>query len=564
MPNRAHVAFSFFLSLTCALICPRSAFANVSLKNGNFFIGYTDMVFNAGLELKVERVYNSKTPFSGIFGAGWGFDYEVFLEEEADASITVHEYGGGAQNEFHSYLTSPHLELADIHRARSALNLHDPDPTQYDRRLLGDSGFRHDEWRALDRRYPFHHRALLPGTRLVSNRFSHQEILRLPRGYVRYFDNGVREVFREDGRLEMRADRNGNTITIERDPQSRISALVDNFGHRISFAYGAQNLVSLLTDSMGRTARYSYNPSKELIRSIDTDGNAYMYQWSIDGRHNLTAVGYSDGTDLTANYSPPVDSENIRLVRDRDGTSTTYRYGGELTEPPRYFWTKATVQDAQKHTISTSAYEYFERPDELGRRTTDRLITTTDGERTDTTYDRAGNPLLIIHDFLVTSFVYDSDGRVTRKESPEEITTLEYGPLRKVIRVTKTSHHPGQAPTVSWSAFAYDTRGNLVGAEDSQGRKLTLEMDDKGRISAIVDNKASRRVELRIGYDAVWSSKPALLEVVGVGSIRIAYTPTGDMSAVTPSPGSEVAHSVTDVYSTLLDVIKPAGVQLSF
>src|SRR5436190_6570091 len=61
--------------------------ANVSLRNGNFFIGYTDIVYPGGFEPKIERVYNSKTPYHSIFGWGWGFEYSVYLTVSADGTI---------------------------------------------------------------------------------------------------------------------------------------------------------------------------------------------------------------------------------------------------------------------------------------------------------------------------------------------------------------------------------------------------------------------------------------------------------------------------------------------
>jgi hypothetical protein len=93
MKGRALIAFLMALAGT--------AEANVSLKNGNFFIGYTDIVFSGGVEPRVERVYNSKSPFNwGMFGWGWGSEYEVYLNIQPDQSVIAHEYGGGAQNRF--------------------------------------------------------------------------------------------------------------------------------------------------------------------------------------------------------------------------------------------------------------------------------------------------------------------------------------------------------------------------------------------------------------------------------------------------------------------------------
>src|SRR3954447_16505986 len=82
------------------LLLAAPALANVSVKNGNFFIGYTDIIYQGGFEPKIERVYNSKSPFKGMFGWGWGNEYEVRLTVSADGSVVVHEYGGGAENRF--------------------------------------------------------------------------------------------------------------------------------------------------------------------------------------------------------------------------------------------------------------------------------------------------------------------------------------------------------------------------------------------------------------------------------------------------------------------------------
>src|SRR4051794_6245167 len=93
-----YIAVGVFAVLSVSLFSP--AEANVSLKNGNFFIGYGDLVYPGGFEPKIERVYNSKTGFKGIFGWGWGNEYEVHMNVSADGSVVVHEYGGGAENRF--------------------------------------------------------------------------------------------------------------------------------------------------------------------------------------------------------------------------------------------------------------------------------------------------------------------------------------------------------------------------------------------------------------------------------------------------------------------------------
>ena len=107
MNRQKFATFAAFAAFAVTgVLATASAWANVSLKNGNFFIAYTDIFYPGGFEPKIERVYNSKTPFSGMFGAGWGNEYEVYLSVSADGSIVVHEYGG----EPRTGLSHPHLK----------------------------------------------------------------------------------------------------------------------------------------------------------------------------------------------------------------------------------------------------------------------------------------------------------------------------------------------------------------------------------------------------------------------------------------------------------------------
>src|SRR3954471_5566197 len=100
MVHRIIRSYYLAVAILFGLLGSQLASANVSLKNGNFFVGYTDIIYPGGFEPKIERVYNSKTPFSGMFGWGWGNEYEVYLKVLADGSVLVHEYGGGAENRF--------------------------------------------------------------------------------------------------------------------------------------------------------------------------------------------------------------------------------------------------------------------------------------------------------------------------------------------------------------------------------------------------------------------------------------------------------------------------------
>src|SRR4051812_7855482 len=82
-------------SIAILSLVPAFASADVFVKNGNFFVSFIDLNYPGDLGPKIERVYNSRTTFRGIFGEGWGTEYEKYLTVQADGSVIVHEYGGG-------------------------------------------------------------------------------------------------------------------------------------------------------------------------------------------------------------------------------------------------------------------------------------------------------------------------------------------------------------------------------------------------------------------------------------------------------------------------------------
>lgn len=137
--------------LVAFLVLASSAQANVSIRNGNFFIGYTDVLYPGGYEPKIERVYNSKSPYNGIFGWGWGSDYEAYLTVEADGSVLVSESGGGAQNRF-SPPTFNMKELdgavdmiAEVARKAGAMGS-GGQLESYKKQLKTNAEFRNEEW----------------------------------------------------------------------------------------------------------------------------------------------------------------------------------------------------------------------------------------------------------------------------------------------------------------------------------------------------------------------------------------------------------------------------------
>lgn len=551
-----------FLAVAMSLIAV-PAYANVSLKNGNFFRGYTDIVYQGGFEPKIERVYNSKTNYTGVFGPGWGNEYEVKLTVSADGSVVVQEYGGGAENRF----VPTAMKAADIDEAVKKISEALKDSgrfgtqklfDEYKAKLKGDAAFRNDEWQALVNVGKLKPRQLDTGAQLVSNRFAFQTVTRTANGYQRSYDNGKVERFNEKGSLVKIMDRNGNFIDFTYGKDGRLEKLVDNFNRKMFFTFNSKGLLEKIQGEDGKEAKYGYNSAGELSESKDTEGNVYKYKYSADGQHNLVEISYSDKTSMQVEYHGRDKFGSVKSVKERDGSRMEYDYAFDPKDKGHISISVAS-KDPDNKAVSTAKYEYFQKTKGDGEEWTYKMVSVTDGERTETTYNECcGLPLIIKRGGDETSFQYDTKGRVTRKVTPTEVTELAYdakaGKVAKVVRNSKIDKKLS-----SWSQFQYDDRGNLVFAKNSDKKGVKLFYDANGRIKSLIDQD-QRRLDFKYNEN----SKPVEITDPKLGTIRVSYRNSGEIDKIDSSAGQKVALQVTSAFQNLLEIIRPAGVNLSF
>lgn len=553
----------YIFAITALVFSVANANANVSIRNGNFFIGYTDVVYPGGYEPKIERVYNSKSPFNGIFGWGWGSDYEGYMVVEADGSVLVNESGGGAQNRFSPTLFDiKELDAAVAKIAEAASKAgaigSGPQLENYKKQLKGNADFRNDEWakwRAQGRIEP---RKLKVGTKLVSNRFAYQWITVTASGYVRSSDTGKVETYDANGRLLKVQDKNGNWIGLNYNKDGKIEKIQDNLNRKMYLSYNKSGKVEKIQTEGNKTVEYRYNELGEMTYSKDTDGNVFTYKFTADKRHNLAEIGYSDKTTLQISYYGRDKLENVKTVKDRDGTITEYSYD-KVAGEKNSLKVGVTIRGSEGRVVSSSTYEYVFRNKVNGEEWTYKMVSALDGFRTETIYNECcGLPIFIKRGGDETTFAYDTKGRVTKKTTPNEVTELAYdqsvGKVNKVVKYQKANKKK-----VDWSTFQYDPRGNLTVAKNSEGGGVRLFYDNLGRIKTMVDQG---KKQIHFKYNE--NSKPIEIIDPALGSITVQYTNSGEVKKVDSTGGRKIALAVTSAFQNLLEIIRPAGVTLSF
>ncbi len=535
-----------------------SVHARVTLKNGNFFRAYTDIGYKLGAEPKIERVYNSKTNYEGIFGWGWGNEYEVRVVPAPDGSVVVQEYGGGADNRFTSEKVTKSSVDEAVAKISSLKKFSNPKAlAEYQEKLRGDAIFRNDEWQGLVNAGKLKTREIPVGSRLVSNKFAYQVVTRIKDGYERSFDTGKVEKFDEQGRLVRTSDKNGNFVALSYLKDGKIEKLVDNLNRKMFFTFNNQGRLAKVQGEDGLEASYKYNSKGELEESRDAEGNVYRYKYTSDGYHNLIEVAYSDKTKLEVSYYGNNKYQSVKSLKERDGTLNEYDYELDPRQPGRLKVSVVSKDSADK-VFSRQKYDYHFKYKPDGEEWTYKLVTDSDGDKTETIYNECcGLPLIIKRNGEETSFVYDSKGRVVKKSTPSEVTELKYdakaGKVSKVVKNSKINKKFS-----SWSQFQYDDRGNLVFAKNSTKKGVKLFYDATGRIKTLVDQDR-RRLDFK--YDQ--NSRPVEITDPKLGTIKVTYKTSGEIDKVDSAAGQKVALQVTTAFQNLLEIIRPAGVNLT-
>jgi len=107
--------------------------------------------------------------------------------------------------------------------------------------------------------------------------------------------DGTKRIFSQAGYLTSIVDRNGNTTTINIDPdnQNRISSVVDAVGRVLTFNYGNPNFPRLCTgisDALGTFTQYQYDSAGRLVQVLYPDGSQYNFQYNDPNSNTLISL----------------------------------------------------------------------------------------------------------------------------------------------------------------------------------------------------------------------------------------------------------------------------------
>ena len=546
--------------LICLAAAMATVQAGVNAKNGNFYISYIDISISGPVELEVTRTYNSKAGDTGLFGTGWGSDYETVLRVLGDGRIEIQENGTGSRVEFYPPIVTVQERIASVDAILSAMERDEGFGSEQARieqreQLLSDATLRSRSWLKYVSRGLLPPREIPPGSLFRSLEFGEQYVLRTHDGYRRVRGQSV-DVFDSEGRLIQMDRPGGYSVNLIRDHEGRLTSITDSLGNLLTIHMNRHGRIVRIDGPGEIRSEYFYDGNR-LVRNRDAGGNVYVYRY--DANANMIAVGYEDGSRHITTYAGTEfdGTQYTRSVGKSQSDTTWYRYGDYYKRPDGQAYFTEIVQESPSGDVHTRLREYWIASTSDGTRYTQRFRETVDGRVFDKIFDHNGRAIRIEHDGRVARFEYDERGRVTLRDDGQETTELTYD--EHVGKVATVIQYRNEDPDRRLTAeYQYDALGNLTMARDSEGREFMLEYRDDKIIRA-----SSRDTRLAFEYGD-WG-KPVRIELEGTGVLVVTYDDTGEIASVdTEGDGGHLlALEVTQAFQTLLTLVKPADVDLN-
>lgn len=536
----------------------QNASALVDMNSASYSNLWTDLeVPGSGYDMRVVRAYKSRTLFNGMFGFGWCSTFETKLETTSEGNIKISECGDGQE-----VLYSPReIARKDIDNTVNQIILKmksDPKVKALSAdyyKKLADSLIEDDAQRSdLATQY----KVSVPikeGTKFMANGKEVENVVANKGHYLRNLPDGSYQRFDMLGRMTHNYDKNGNFLKFEY-AKDLLVQIEDNNSRKLVIRYFPNKKVKQITGPNSMISEYKYNSQEDLIWNKNawakTDKEVYSYEYNEF--HNLTKVTWPDKTFIAIKYDNIKDW--VLGFKDRDKCNENYKYEFSQSEPKFHYWS-SVVKTCGKEVVANNRYEFWHKQLPSGQVILSRVLTNTNGSTQDITYhDSLGKAVSIKKNNDKITFEYYPDGQIKFKESANSKIEFTHDTVTKKVATVKNSffNEKGKPISVLTTTFKYDPKGNLTYAENSDGQKINMTYDLKGRISSITDQ--AKKI-VKIDYEERFG-KPSIVTRPGLGTIKVTYKQTGEIAKVESAEGPTVASQVASTFNNLLDVISPA------
>ncbi|MFJ6317107.1 RHS repeat-associated core domain-containing protein [Streptomyces californicus] len=538
-----------------------SLVARVNLSNGNLMLAATDFeVAGVGQKLRLARTYNSLDAPWGKVSQRWWQEYERYLDlyanevvlfdatgdaasftkkadgtfttpkgyskdlaKNADGTYTLTDRKSGTKDTYDQYGTL--TKVTDRNKGVITVTQHDEGDEHKGFKLTES---RSGRWVDLVKTYP--------------NQWQAKDHT----GRTAVFDLNAA------GDLAKTTDTEGKATVFGYDSSRRLTKITTPKGRVTVFTYDAENRVTSMlratelngSGHTGPTWTYAYSAASYNAAGTttvtDPETNATKYEHDADGQVEKV----TDALEQTRSKKYDAN-RNVEQATDAMGTGGA---GGNVTT---YGWdsrnnpTGSTLPTGASATVT--GYQTIAGADLPG------TLTTADDEKTDYTYDTAGNTKSVAvqgtgggnqsFDYnpatptcggfegqvckvttkmtasksVATTFTYDAKGNLKTVEAPAPLgtTTYTYDDLGRV-----SSAKDARGITIT---YAYDHRDRVKKVDSSNYQAVTYEYDGDGNLTQRSDGTGV------IKYDFDPLSRETVRTLQNGSQTVLAYTPAGNV-----------------------------------
>lgn len=529
-------------------VAATAATAGVNIKNGNFYISYTDhdLVKYNGFELM--RTYNSKSVEKGLFGFGWGSEIETKLYMIGDGHILIKEYGAGSGNQFSpvaedeariteciNQLVKAALEYEDIENNPVSINAF--------RRLMRSSlEDRFKKWMLYEEEGLVKAPTLSFNEKWISYDLGYQQLMKTKTGFQRINDDGSYDLFNNKGLFTGRYAANGRVVyTITYNTNNTIASLKDKGGNIFQFTTDEQGRAVTIKSRQG-TSYYWYD-GLVLVKTKDIANNTYGH--SYDSSYNMIAIHYSDGTSMRMEYE--TTTLFCKKVTQPNGDVTEYEYktfyDAEGNVNDNHYATLVLSKPKGSTKTDSTYYEYEIKDKPDGSSYMYRFYYNKNGEE----FEELNNeecelPVFVRKGSNIDSFTYNSNCIIISKSNDTLLITADIDTAwNKASRLVFTNR---KTNTVREKTIRYNSSGNPV------------LMTDGADTTSIRYNAAQKVVAIKSGKTELlykYNKFEQLLSVTltGTGELIFVYDELGALLRKESKQGKETAATIEAVYNEL-------------
>jgi len=528
-----------FILLSLFIYGTQIATATVCLENGIYISDQLDLsefgeesdIFS----LTLERTYNSSSSSPGMFGLGWGTVYTTTLIK-TDNDVLVIQAGNTGQKSFY---TPGNNEVVDSEDEYEIAQLHNNCSFLDETKHQGSRG----------------------GKKQIATEELYKWRLGCIQGYVKKdaagyqrILAGMTEFFDANGKLYKVTNDQGVTIVIHRNDQEQIDKISDNKSHSLSFEYSLDGFVTSAAQG-DKKVSYQYQGENLTLAVAGED----KHQYSYNEEKKLAQITFNGTVIENISYDIRgrvtfIESENDRLtvLQYLDSTSMLLKEGFSHGVIRTIYRDKQRTMESinfYAREINRYGISY------LGHHLEENIY-----GRHETVFQQCGLPEVYSSssERYKTRYHYNENCQLVLQNNGRKIQQYNYDEKhQKISKVTTTDIKSNQ---ITWSSFTYNAKGKLILGKTSDNLETHLVYGSDNQIASMRDESGQV-----VSFQYNDAGKPTRIEVADVGRMDITYDDQGEISSVDTAEGAghEVAISLTRIFQKLLNIVKPAGIELN-